>query len=1044
MKTKHLTLEYDAPKFAESMQTYDYVRVLRGYPEKSKAKVLFVLDHMPTEDLESGKIFSGTTGQVFLNQVQYLEDTYPLEATIDDLDFLVVSYNMFKTYDKGEQFKNDADLEFANHLKDTIVSYKPDYVMTFGPQPFKALNAEKIQYVGGAVQNWLGVPIKTRIKHGKKSHRFEHISNMSFNTLLNPKSVGNTSYLLGYQARCMLPIFQLGMKYKIPEITCGKKRNWKLKYITKVKQFERMLKELYEAEVVAVDTETENLNVIVNKILTAQFSTDGKTAYVLPLYHRDSPFSPKELRKMTTALALYFETNNNKIHVYTNAKFDLNIMRNNFGVRHFKTNVWDIQAGMFAFDENLKALHMVAGRGYYNLANLTMQFGSTVYHDVAFGKEQRKTIAAVDLSEDVQEYAGLDVIVPWHIYQQQKRIAKDIKYDKYQSIVGEQISDQLHAFSILESTGAYADIDYLFRLSLLDSPINREIADIEQRFLESPEVLAANKLVCEDQSVPTHGLMGAVTINKFDLSKTEHKQILFFDVMKLTPVEEGEKLRPNGKKEGKLDKKFQEEYKHIQLVSLYTQLGKAHKLRNAYVRSLLKLWGASEDFKYDRSIRPTYNYLKVVTGRTSASNPNLQQLPSRSELGKLIKRIFVARKGCILIKVDYSAHEVRGWSIISGDKEVAEVFEQGARHRERFKLVPDSWIKHLIGVEGDVHKINAAYFFGIDIMAVTKTIRDAVKAVIFGLIYQQGDAGLAASTGRTEKEIVKIKSQFLGRFPTGYKWFDIAKNFAKRNFFIESPLGRRRHLWGYLIPSSSSIARSVHKRCERQSVNSPVQGLGSDFMMTAIRILDRKKYEYYQAHGVYPDFKLNVSVHDSLTVDAPYRWVMLALKLIQESMTDAAAQEFEKRHNMECTSVPEIDFDLGTSEKDVKGWDFSYTHLKELVRYSLEQRKAELNDTKLDVEKVLDTIMEDQYDDMPEWLQKQLWANKINLRSMPKRNPLTDKEKELVKLYHDEKPDNAARYAAWLKAEGIKEVKTSVNIRISKSMLKKAMAKYLK
>lgn len=383
------------------------------------------------------------------------------------------------------------------------------------------------------------------------------------------------------------------------------------------------------------------------------------------------------------------------------------------------------------------------------------------------------------------------------------------------------------------------------------------------------------------------------------------------------------------------------------------------------------------------------------------------------------------------------------WSIISGDKDVAEVFEQGKRHRDRFRLVPDKWIKHLIGVEGDVHKINAAYFFGIDIMAVTKTIRDAVKAVIFGLIYQQGDKGLAASTGRTEKEIVKIKSQFLGRFPVGYKWFDVAKNFAKKKFFMESPLGRRRHLWGYLIPSSSSIARGVHTRCERQSVNSPVQGLGSDFMMTAIRILDKKKFDYYKANGKYPDFKLNVSVHDSLTVDAPYEWVMLALKLIQESLTDAAVYEYEKRHGLVCTSVPEIDFDIGVSEKDNKGWDFSFTHLEELIKYSLELRKTELKDEDLDVDKVYDSIIQDQYENMPEWLQKQLWATGVKLRSMSKINPLTKKEKVLVKQYQEEKPDNDARFASWLKSEGIKEVKSSSAIRISKSMLKKAMAKYL-
>lgn len=1050
MKTKHLALDFDLPKSFSDVQSYDFVRVLKGTSKTNKGgRVLFVVDHMPSEDLENGKMFSGTTGDVFLNQIQYLEDTFPLKTTIDDWNFLVVSYNMFKTYEKSEQYKTDADEVFAQRIRDLIIEYKPDYVMTFGNQPFRALNRERIDYSGGMYHHWMGVEIPTKLKTKSGKHDFIHVPNVSYNIVLNPRNIKGTSYTLGYMARWMLPLFNKGMPYKIPKVTCGKKRNWKLVYLTKVKDVIKLLRRLKKAKKVAVDTETENLNRIKNRLQTVQLSDDGKTAYVIPIYHRDSPFSPKELRQIEEAMRDYFEDNNNKYQIYTNAKFDLNVLRSNFGIRSYAANVWDIQAGEFAFDENAKSLQSVTGFGYYGLANLAMQFGTTVYFDVAFGKEQRATIAEVDLDEDVQEYAGLDVIVPFLIQEQQVRRAKDIKYKKYRSMVSEQISDQIHAFSIMETTGAMADIDYLFKLNLPNSQINEEIRSVERDFLESPEVRRANKEICATDDVPAFGLMGKVSVNKFDLSKQEHKQILFFDVMRLKPLKEGEKKRENGKPTGKLDKDFQEAYKDVPLVALYNKLGKAYKLKNAYVNSLLRLWGESEDFKHDRSIRPSYSYLGVVTGRTSASDPNLQQVPSRSEMGKLIKRILIARPGRMLIKVDYSAHEVRGWSIISGDAEVAEVFEVGRRLRHRYRTVPDPWIHHLVDIEGDVHKINASYFFGVPIMEVTKPIRNAVKTVIFGLIYQQGDKGLAKSTGREVEEIADIKSKFLKRFPVGLKWFDQIKRFAHENYFVESPVGRRRHLWGYMVPKSHREADPVHAACDRRAVNSPVQGFGSDLMMSAIRILDRMKYDYWKANGEYPDFLLNVSVHDSLTVDCAYKWFFLALDMIERAMTTAVVQVVKERHGFEFTSVPEIDFEIGSSEKDVKGWDFSYNSLFKILRAGLEQKRDEMNEKDLDVDATLDSMMQDQYSLMSEWMKKQLWANDIKIRSMDKVNPLTNADKKNIKQWHKELPDNTVKYEQFEAEEKAKKAaaaladKPKKKIIISRKAIKQAVAGYI-
>jgi DNA polymerase-1 len=113
----------------------------------------------------------------------------------------------------------------------------------------------------------------------------------------------------------------------------------------------------------------------------------------------------------------------------------------------------------------------------------------------------------------------------------------------------------------------------------------------------------------------------------------------------------------------------------------------------------------------------------------------LQQVPSRGKLSKYIKRVFIARQGTIFIKVDYSAHEVRGWSLISGDKNVAGAFQKGIDLYNEYIWNPtkENWAK--FKAEGDIHIINSAYFFGLKVSEVTDDIRQGVKGVTFGLIY---------------------------------------------------------------------------------------------------------------------------------------------------------------------------------------------------------------------------------------------------------------------------------------------------------------------
>jgi hypothetical protein len=584
---------------------------------------MLVLDHVPAEDLNSGKLCFGPTGELVMNMFEYLQSTFPVKYALEEMDMRIINFNLFRTYGKTEAFQSEAEDFFGNVMREKIVEYKPDYVITFGPKPFNSLNGDKILFAKGNYQNWYGVTISTTVKHKKESVTFEHIPNISLNSVLNGKTIKSSSYLLGYVSRCILPAFQGGMRYKIKDPGYGENRDYDLIYVDTLSKLDRAIKHCKKAKYLAVDSEAENLNRIVNRMQTLQLAPEADVVYVIPIFHKDSPFTPKETKKILARLRDLFENNKNGYQIYTNAKYDLNLMRSTFKVRFFRAHVWDIQAGEFGIDENMKVLSSVVGKGYYNLLNLSMQYGTDVYHRIPFGKEARATISEVDLDINVQEYAALDCIVPFRIFKKQIQKAKDMRYDLYQSLVGDQISDQIHAFSVLESTGAYADIDYLFKLNLPNSPINQVIADTEREFLSLPEVKEAGRRISEDDHVPKFGLMGAVELDRFDLSKYEHKQVLFFDVLKLVPLKESDKLRANGAKAGKIDKEFQDKYKDNKVVELFTTLNKAYKLRNAYVKSLLTLWGTSADFKHDRHIRPTYSYLDVVTGRSSASDPRL-------------------------------------------------------------------------------------------------------------------------------------------------------------------------------------------------------------------------------------------------------------------------------------------------------------------------------------------------------------------------------------------------------------------------------------
>jgi len=966
-------------KYGKALKQYDItgfdqVELAKHVTKKARGKILFVFDYMPGEAMRKNRILDGATGDLLSNLMWAAEEYYKAPNKLDDYNWLCMSYHSFKTVGGAPAFIELAQQEFKKRLEYVIATYKPDTVVTFGPDPTKAISGEFISQHsserGVMWQHFYGVPIKAKATYKDVTHKFNHVSTLSLRSL---QKSDDTMAAAGYVARNLTTALNDGkLMYKIPKL------DYKIEMVDTIKKFDKMLKVITNAEVVAIDTEARSLKRRKNYTVTWQFATDKGKAYILPFLHKDTPFLPKEIAYIKEKLRDYFEhKSKNKYNLYANAAFDLIAARRDLGVRYFKCKLWCIISAEFAKDENHKAIQGISGRNYYSLLNITMQYGCRAYYESDFGKEQRAFIADMDLDGPVLTYMALDVIVLIHIQRLQLKQAKAIGYKKYESVVSEQLSDQIHTLSNLEFNGSYVDIDWLFKLKSKDSHIVREKNRVLKALYESEGVQKANKLLAKRSGVPTMGLFGRTKTKLFKINKEEHKQLLFFEVLKLKP------LTLNKKGLGKIDKEFQKKYEDVPEIKLFTELTKIEKLYNAYVKSFIKKWGEDEDFRYDRCMRPRFGYLDVVTGRTSARDPTLQTIPSRSEMGKLIKRLFISPEGRIIIKVDYSAHEVRCWSLISGDKDVADAFRVGLKLREKFKRKPTLELAKEIDFKGDVHKINAAYFFRKPIEAVDKVMRQSVKQVIFGLIYQQGAKGTAKSINATVEMVEELTEQFFKRFPVGAKWFDKAKAHARKHLFVESPVGRRRNLWGLITPNSHEDAGNITSRSERQSVNSPVQGMGSDFMMTGARCIERRRFEHFQKTGHYPDFIQANSVHDSLEFSCAYEDFWLAIGMIEQGLTHDVEKEMIARHGFNFDIQLEIDFEFGYSLDKCEGWNYALQgdfktkdkeSLDDLLKSTLKGQKEVLG-YDIDPKKVYKTIMGRMKEDAPEWVlkQKKFW-----------------------------------------------------------------------
>lgn len=276
------------------------------------------------------------------------------------------------------------------------------------------------------------------------------------------------------------------------------------------------------------------------------------------------------------------------------------------------------------------------------------------------------------------------------------------------------------------------------------------------------------------------------------------------------------------------------------------------KLKNTYVDALPLMVN-----KKTGRVHTSYAQAVAVTGRLSSTDPNLQNIPVRTERGREIRKAFIPRdENFVLMSADYSQIELRIVAAISGDENMSTAFKTGK----------------------DIHTATAAKVFNVEEKEVTKEMRYKAKSVNFGIIYGQGAFGLADNLGISRTEAKEIIDNYKKQFPNIQKYMDDSINFAKENGYVETLMGRKR--WLRDINSANFTVRGF---AERNAINSPIQGSAADMIKLAMIKID-KAFKQHQFKS-----KMLLQVHDELVFDAHKDEVEKIKPVILECMQTAMA-----------------------------------------------------------------------------------------------------------------------------------------------------------
>jgi len=560
-----------------------------------------------------------------------------------------------------------------------------------------------------------------------------------------------------------------------------------------------LVKELSTQKEVCIDTETTGINANDVELVGLSFSYKEHEGFYIPIENEAAA-------KKILALFEPLFKNTDIIWIGQNLKYDFLVLK-----------WYGVELLGKTFDTML-AHYVIEPEGRRSMDLLSAQFlgYEPISISTLIGKKGKNQGTMRDAPLDqVTEYAAEDADIT---FQLKNCFTPLIKKRGVEKVFNEVENPLVRVLVDMEFEGVKVDIDFLNEYS---------------------KILEVDAKISEERVYEQAGV-------RFNLASPKQLGEVLFDILKLDAKAKKTKTGQYATGEDVLQK-MAAKHKIVDDILNFRELT---KLKSTYVDSFPELINPKTG-----RVHTSYAQAVAVTGRLSSTNPNLQNIPIRTERGREIRKAFIPRdKDRILVSADYSQIELRIVAAISGDPNMCEAFKLGK----------------------DIHTATAAKVYGIDETDVTKEMRYKAKSVNFGIIYGQGAFGLAENLAISRTEAKEIIDNYKKEFPGIQSYMDNQINKAKELGFVETLMGRKR--WLRDINSSNFTVRGF---AERNAINSPIQGSAADMIKLAmIKIHGEMKKTNWES-------KMILQVHDELVFDAVEKELPALKELILKCMKEA-------------------------------------------------------------------------------------------------------------------------------------------------------------
>jgi len=566
------------------------------------------------------------------------------------------------------------------------------------------------------------------------------------------------------------------------------------------KSIQQLIQQLQKSKYISLDTETTHIDAMQAELVGMSLCVKPHEAYYIP-FDADHEKAIKRVQLLSRLL-----NRTDVCWIGHNIKYDMLVLKK-YGI--------ELNGSYF---DTLIAHYLLHPEGRRSLDDVAMQYlqYAPVSIETLIGKKGKHQGNMRDVElEQIKEYAAEDADIA---FQLKDKLEKELQKNELEKIFHEIECPLIPVLAEMEFTGVKIDVDFLREYA---KELSREARQLEEKIYQQAGV-------------------------RFNIASPKQLGEVLFEKLKL---DENAKTTRTGQYATGEDVLIKLAPRHPIVVDIlaYREIT---KLQSTYVEALPEMIDPKTG-----KIHTSYNQTVAVTGRLSSNNPNLQNIPIRTDRGKEIRKAFIpSEKGNRLVSADYSQIELRIVAAMSGDKNMIEAFQKGL----------------------DIHTATAARVFGVPMDQVTKEMRYRSKSVNFGIIYGQGPFGLAQNLGISRTEAKELIDNYFKQYPGIKAYMDAQIAFAKKHGYVQTLMGRKR--W---LPDIHSSNNTVRGYAERNAINMPIQGTAADMIKLAmIRIHDKLQQKKLKARMI-------LQVHDELVLDVPEPEVDVVSKLVIREMQEA-------------------------------------------------------------------------------------------------------------------------------------------------------------